>query len=76
MCLSGECENCRAQVLAASKAAEADSRLYPTKKKPPESFKLLKPRYATAAEMLAHADDFGGTLVVLALLDQQTKLGG
>ena len=75
MCLSGECENCRAQALAASKAAEVDSLRYPTKKKPPGSFKLLKPRYATAAEMLANAEKYGGTLAVLALLDQQTKLG-
>lgn len=76
MCLSGDCENCRAQTLAASKSAEADSLRYPTKKKLPGSFKLLKPRYATAAEMLANADMYGGTQAVLELLSKQIEAGG
>lgn len=76
MCLSGECENCRAQALAASMAAEADSHRYPTRKKPPESYKLLKSEYAPAAEMLANPDNYGGILAVLELLAKQTEEGG
>lgn len=76
MCLRGDCENCRAQALAASKAAEADSHLYPTKKKPPKSFKLLKTEYAPATEMLANPDKYGGILAVLELLAKQTEVGG
>lgn len=76
MCLSGDCENCRAQALAASKAAEADSRRHYSKKKPPERYTLLKLKYATAVKMLANAEQYGGTLAVLELLSRQTEAGG
>lgn len=76
MCLSGDCDNCRAQALAASKAAEAASYLYSTKKNPPASFKLLKPQYAIAAEMLANPGQYGGIIAVLKLLAKQTEAGG